>query len=104
MDDPWGNAWGEPSTTTSTTNAWDVKPTTSLSTSPPVEEEADLGGVSGWTLDGAVRWDDGDAWGSSNSAWQPEDTFANIKLSAPAAVAPEPEPEPVRDRVRVVIV
>ncbi|KZV66151.1 hypothetical protein PENSPDRAFT_755937 [Peniophora sp. CONT] len=92
MDDPWGNAWGEPSTSSPTTNTWDVKPVTTLTTSPALEEEADLGGASaGWTLDGAVRWDEGDAWGSSNSAWKPEDTFSNIKLDTP--VVPEPEHE-----------
>ncbi|VDC00980.1 unnamed protein product [Peniophora sp. CBMAI 1063] len=97
MDDPWGNAWGEPSTTTTTHDTWDVKPVTTLTTSPPLgDEEADLGGASaGWTLDGAVRWDEGDAWGSSNSAWQPQDTFSNIKLETPVAAAPpESEPEP----------
>lgn len=95
MDDPWGNAWGEPSTSTTTHDAWDAKPVTTLTTSPPLgEEEADLGGASaGWTLDGAVRWDEGDAWGSSNSTWQPEDTFSNIKLATPLATPSEPEPE-----------
>ncbi|TFY73612.1 hypothetical protein EWM64_g10400 [Hericium alpestre] len=84
MDDPWGNAWREPSTSqNATSSSWASKP----AEPDAVTEEADIGAPS-WSTGLGIRWDEppdapGAIWNQTSDPdpWSPTNPYHTIQLT-----------------------
>ncbi|KAA1468812.1 hypothetical protein DENSPDRAFT_543165 [Dentipellis sp. KUC8613] len=96
MDDPWRNAWGDPSSTHPETSAW------STPASQPDEEEADLAAPS-WSTGLGIEWNEppdvqGSLWSQNtiSDPWSPPaNTFEGLTLGRTSSMETPESPDEV---------